>query len=200
MFTAQLTPRYINPPREAHYRNGSVKDTDGRLWQVPRESLNLFQANVPVNVSYEQYQGNDGKLRMKVVAVNGQAVGQSPTPVGAALPPLPPQPQPAGPVSVGGGLPPAPSQVPPAPQLEQSRSVVSERDKARNMFITGIVGRCLQGLGPEAIPQGPGLTELIRALGEAWEYANPPGGPVVMGQRQTAEAAAHPAFDDSIPF
>ena len=72
MIQAMVTPQYVNSPREAHHKNGSIKDQAGTYYSVPADKLSLFQQGVAANITYEQRQGQRGSYNV-VTGVNGQA-------------------------------------------------------------------------------------------------------------------------------
>ena len=58
--------RYVNQPREAHWKSGSIKDPSGNLFNVPKEHLHHFQVNQQADILWE----HTGKYPT-VVGING---------------------------------------------------------------------------------------------------------------------------------
>ena len=102
MMQAQITTQYVNrndSPDKAHWKEASIKDTNGQLWAIPKAALGYFQQGQTYNIGYDQPMGN--KRYPTIVMVNGQVIGgvTAPaagfTPVGqAAAAVMPQQPQP----------------------------------------------------------------------------------------------------------
>lgn len=67
MQSLQITPKYINPPKESHWPDGSVRDGAGTLYVVRKEHLNLFQQGQPANISFVHGQGK----YPRIISVNG---------------------------------------------------------------------------------------------------------------------------------
>lgn len=194
MQQAQIVPKYVNQPREAHYTNGSVKDQQGTLWSVDKNALGMFQQGQPVMVGYEPASGN--KRYPQIVAVNGQPIGQQPVAgtfqqVGQAAPMPQPQQyqQPAQPA-------PAPIQ-----QMPEMRGA----SKDCGIFVTGLLGRCLGGTG--TFPDLKTLRDMVYNARMAWEIemedkpepqAVQPG-PIQPAPAQFVPNAAEAPYDERNP-
>ena len=111
----QITPQYVNPPKNPQGKWGNVKDAQGNVFWVPVSYLPNFQIGQPVNISHQMSPrpwGNLGHVQ-QITHINGLAVtGQQ------------------GPVQ-GGDRPAA------TPQN------VPQSDKEEGMFIMGVVGRAM---------------------------------------------------------
>ena len=135
----QITPRYINQPRDPSWSHGSIKGTNNQLYSVDKNALGMFQQNVPVVVTLER---KPNQKYPQIIAVNGQPLG-----FGAA-------PAPAGMTPIGQALP----QLPMPPQ-QSGPSVSPELDKAMHIFVTGIIGRALHGTG--SVPDFNTLSSMV---------------------------------------
>lgn len=94
-----ITVKYVNQPREAQWKSGSIKDANGQRFSVDKQFLEHFQVGETCDILWEQ-------------------VGQYPTIVGKGGQLFPHAPQPAPGSAVQAGPPrnatwPAPAQNPP---------------------------------------------------------------------------------------
>jgi hypothetical protein len=186
MYTTSIQVQYVNPPTNPSYKSGSVKDTQGVRYTVPVAHLPLFQPGQQYDITVEPGEYN-GRPFNKVTAVNGQPLGAAPQqpglqPVGQYVPPPPPQPA---------GAPQAPMPAPTpqqAPRPAQPPSqALHKADQAREIFITGVVGRAMGSGNFDAGAIGA----LTTAAAQAWHE---------LQQWQPQSCAPAVPVDDEIPF
>ena len=126
----QITPQYVNPPKNPQGKWGNVKDSQGNVYWVPVSYLQSFQIGQPVNITHQMSPrpwGNLGHVQ-QITHINGLAVtGQQ------------------GPVQ-GGDRP------------AVSPQGVPQSDKEEGMFIMGVVGRAM-GSGQFGMDDILGLTQ-----------------------------------------
>jgi hypothetical protein len=149
MLQQQITPKYINPPKE-NQRSGSVKDESGQYWGCPPNMLHQFQVGAPVTVFYSTRTVN-GKTYHNIEAVVG---AYNPPPQQQA--PLPPRVVPPPAAGHNGG----PSFGGEAPE------------KQENIFICGVVNNAI---AHQSYPlEASALTQLIQVARLAWRNAKLP--------------------------
>ena len=81
--TIQITAKYVNPPKEAQWADGTIKDQNNTMYTVKKEFLGMFQPGATYNITVIPR----GQSRYQhIISANGNQ-----------LEPLPPatQPQPA---------------------------------------------------------------------------------------------------------
>ena len=146
---ATIQVQYVNQPREAHWKSGSIKDSNGQYWNVPKEQLGMFQQGETCEILWEQ----TGKYP-SIVGKGGQLFPKQPT-----------QPQPGSAVPRNVNW--------PGPQNRPPLTYEKKQDTPEEIFITGVVGRAM-GSGSFVIEQIPQLT---RMAAYAWKtrHENPEG-------------------------
>ena len=75
MQQASVQVQYVNQPKNPQWSNGSIKDTSGIYYSVPKEYLAVFAPGRPANITFETKQGNKGPYNV-VTSINGMPVGQ----------------------------------------------------------------------------------------------------------------------------
>lgn len=171
MNTATIQVQYVNPPRQANWRHGSVKDTNGQRWSIAKEHLGMFSPNQTVEILWEQ-------------------IGQYPTIIGMGGQPFPSAPRPPQP---GTAAPQTAAQIYNKPVLAPQQpgpvAQLPAPDKEEGMFIMGVVGRAM-GSGNFSIEEIPELTRTARY---AWQTRQKLAEVQV---RETQESPAHQARSD----
>ena len=167
----QITPRYVNPPKDPSWSHGSIKDTNNQLYSVDKNHLGLFQQNVPVIVTLEQ---KPNQKYPQIIAVNGQALGFGPAPA------------PAGMTPIGQAMPQIPQPMAPPP-------ISQEMDKAMHIFVTGIIGRALHGTG--SVPDYNTLSSMVYNARRA--FIEGMAEPITQDEPQGQEGP--PAWHDAPP-
>lgn len=181
MNTATIQVKYVNQPREAHWKSGSIKDAAGNRFSIAKEHLGYFQAGETCEVLWEQ-------------------IGQYPTIVGKAGQPFPATPSQPAP---GSAVPPSQPRNAqwPAPPQELTRVPDTPSDKEEGMFIMGVVGRAM-GSGQFPMEQIP---ELTRVACHAWRTRHEQAETIPPAESPAHEARNPPGdngpqLDDRIPF
>lgn len=54
MTTAEIQVKYVNPPKEAGWKNGMVKTNTGEVYLVPLDKLSSFEPGKSYAIEYEQ--------------------------------------------------------------------------------------------------------------------------------------------------
>lgn len=78
---ATIQVQYVNQPKEAHWKTGSIKDGAGVLYNIAKEFLPYFQQGQMVNILWEQ----TGKYPT-IVGTDGQVFPHAPQPQPGAAP------------------------------------------------------------------------------------------------------------------
>lgn len=125
----QVTPQYVNQPKQPGGKYGNIKLQDGTIYMIPTHALANFAPGMVANIDFNQQNWGQPPRPFNVVtAVNGVPItGQ------------------AGPVQGGDRPAPTPQNVP-------------QSDKEEGMFIMGVVGRAM-GSGQFDMDQILGLTQ-----------------------------------------
>ena len=126
---------YVNPPRNPEGKYGNIKTRNGQTLMVPVAMLDLFQPGMVCDVvTKEQTWGQGADARPVTIIHSGpgnSAAAQAPPPRQAFQPRI----------------------VPSGPSLP-----AKSHDEARQIFITGVVGRAM-GSGKFAASEIPILTQ-----------------------------------------
>jgi hypothetical protein len=52
MNTATIQVQYVNQPKEAHWKSGSIKDANGQLYNILKEHLGYFSPGETCDVPF----------------------------------------------------------------------------------------------------------------------------------------------------
>lgn len=154
-----VTLQYVNPPKPGKSW-GSVKTPDGTRFAIPGAMISQVQQGGTYTFDYTE--GANGFLGINTVF-----------PAQEGAPVAPPQPAPAP-------MAPPPYQPPPqAPMAIQPQHAPStghfEDNKARDIFVTGVIGRAFHGTGQ--VPDGHTLAAMVRSCIDGWENGHKPAAP-----------------------
>lgn len=90
MHEATITVSFVNQPRQAGGKKGSIKDSEGRYWSVWADKLGQFEVNKTYDIAYtsDTYQGKEYHT-VKSATLRGAPVPQqaAPPPAGHNNPP-----------------------------------------------------------------------------------------------------------------
>ena len=174
----QMTVQYVNDPRNPTGKYGSIKSTAGETIWVPVTMLPLFRGREGQAVDIPTKpatwgQGADAK--QVTVATGGPGASKSSGGwQGAQRAPAAQQP--------------APQQQAPAPAY---RPPATDKDTARQIYITGVVGRAM-GSGKFTASE---ILVLTQAAAEAFDRHLDP----TKAKPAQAAPAADPPFNDELP-
>lgn len=179
----QIVPKYVNPPKDASWANGTIKDQQNTLWTVNKNALGMFQPNQTALIGYEPAAGS--RRYPHIVNVNGQPTEQQPVAgsfqqAGQAAQ-MPPQPAPLPQQQYHAPLPQQAPQAAPAP--------VQGTSKECGMWVMACLGKVFEGTG--TFPDLKTLRDMIYNAKLAWE--------IEMEGKAEPQNTGQAGFDDRNP-